>query len=71
MDDSAVSLDFYKSTRKEAAKAPHLMHVFPSYGHGGVPIRIATVINHFGDRYRHSILALDGDKAAQSRLDGL
>ncbi len=70
MDDSAVSLDFYKSTRKEAAKAPHLLHVFPSYGHGGVPIRIATVINHFGDRYRHSILALDGNKAAQSRLDG-
>jgi glycosyltransferase involved in cell wall biosynthesis len=70
MDDSAVSLDFAKSTQKEAAKAPHLLHVFPSYGHGGVPIRIATVINHFGDRYRHTILALDGNKAAESRLDG-
>lgn len=69
MDDSAVSLDFAESTRKDPAKIPHLLHVFPSYGHGGVPIRIATVINHFGDRYRHSILALDGNKAAQSRLD--
>ena len=69
MDDSAVSLDFDISTRKESAKAPHLLHVFPSYGHGGVPIRIATVINHFSDRYRHSILALDGNKAAQNRLD--
>ena len=49
--------------------APHLLHVFPSYGHGGVPIRIATVINHFGSRYRHTILALDGNTAAESRLD--
>jgi len=70
MDDSAVSLAFDSPARKEAANVPHLLHVFPSYGHGGVPIRIATVINHFGDRYRHSILALDGNKAAQSRLDG-
>ena len=69
MDDSAVSLEFEVSARNEAVKAPHLLHVFPSYGHGGVPIRIATVINHFGDRYRHTILALDGNKAAQSRLD--
>lgn len=52
-----------------AGPAPHLLHVFPSYGHGGVPIRIATVINHFGDRYRHTIFALDGNMAAQSRLD--
>ena len=70
MDDSAVSLDFDKSAGTEAARAPHLLHVFPSYGHGGVPIRIAMVINHFGDRYRHTILALDGNKAAKSRLDG-
>jgi glycosyltransferase involved in cell wall biosynthesis len=69
MDDAAVSLDFDISTPKETANAPRLLHVFPSYGHGGVPIRIATVINHFGDRYRHTILALDGNKAAQSRLD--
>src|SRR5690606_7840869 len=53
----------------DAALAPHLVHVFPSYGHGGVPIRIATVINHFGRRYRHTIVALDGNRAAESRLD--
>jgi glycosyltransferase involved in cell wall biosynthesis len=49
--------------------APHLVHVFPSYGQGGVPLRIATVINHFGRRYRHTIFALDGNRAAESRLD--
>jgi len=70
MDDTAASLDFDTPARKQAAKIPHLLHVFPSYGHGGVPIRIAAVINHFGGRYRHTILALDGNKAAESRLDG-
>ena len=49
--------------------APRLLHIFPSYGHGGVPIRIATVINHFGPRYRHMIFALDGNRAAENRLD--
>ncbi len=45
------------------------MHVFPSFGHGGVPIRIATVINNLEKRYRHTILALDGNLDSQSRLD--
>jgi L-malate glycosyltransferase len=48
---------------------PHLVHVFPSFGHGGVPIRIATVINKLGEGYRHTILALDGNFASQSRID--
>ena len=51
------------------ADRPRLLHVFPSYGHGGVPIRIATILNHLGARYRHTIFALDGDMAAASRLD--
>ena len=69
MDDTAASFDLDVTAQQEAHKPPHLLHVFPSYGHGGVPIRIATVINHFGDRYRHTILALDGNKDAESRLD--
>lgn len=48
---------------------PHLVHVFPSFGHGGVPIRITSVINRLSGRYRHTILALDGNFASQSRLD--
>jgi len=52
-----------------AHSAPHLLHVFPSYAYGGVPIRIANVINHFGTRYRHTIFALDGNMASGSRLD--
>ena len=49
-------------------RAPHLLHVFPTFGFGGVPIRIANVINHFGRRYRHTIIGLDGTLDARSRL---
>lgn len=59
-------------THTHAAGAPHpshLLHVFPSFGLGGVPIRIATVINHFGARFRHTIVALDGCLDCRTRLD--
>lgn len=57
------------SVQAPSKEMPHVLHIFPSYGHGGVPIRIATVINHFGHRYRHTIFALDGNDAARSRID--
>lgn len=50
------------------APPPHLLHVFPSFGIGGVPLRMMRVINHFGDRLRHSVIALDGDFAAADNL---
>lgn len=52
-----------------ASSAPHVLHVFPSYALGGVPIRFATILNHLGPRYRHTICALDGNHAASVRLD--
>lgn len=51
------------------SSVPHMVHIFPSFGHGGVPIRIASVINHFAHRYRHTIVALDGATGAVSRID--
>ncbi|MBT5047931.1 MAG: glycosyltransferase [Rhodospirillaceae bacterium] len=69
MDDGAATLSDRALVPGPGREAPHLLHIFPSYGHGGVPIRIATVINHFGPRYRHTIFALDGNDAARSRLD--
>jgi glycosyltransferase involved in cell wall biosynthesis len=47
----------------------HLLHVFPTFGFGGVPIRICNVINHFGRRYRHTIVALDNRFDSAARLD--
>lgn len=45
------------------------MHVFASFGAGGVPIRIANVLNGLEARHRHTILTLDGADAARDRLD--
>ena len=47
----------------------HLLHVFPSFGFGGVPIRICSIINHFGTRYRHTILSLDSCLDSRIRID--
>lgn len=45
-----------------------ILHVFPAFGHGGVPIRIASIINFLGTAFRHSIVSLDGCYGSQSRL---
>lgn len=51
------------------ATKKHMLHVFPSFGAGGVPIRITAVMNHFGDRCRHTVIALDGNADAADRID--
>ena len=60
------------STQSAAASdtAPHLLHVFPSFEVGGVQVRTAAIINSFEGRYRHTILALNGDYQCRSRIDG-
>src|SRR5260370_22485235 len=47
----------------------HVLHVFPSFGIGGVPLRMVRIINHFGKRFRHTVIALDDDFAAAAGLD--
>jgi len=46
----------------------HLLHVFPTFGIGGVQVRIADVANRLGDRFHHTFLALDGATGAGARL---
>ena len=53
-----------------ASEQLSLLHVFPSFGIGGVPLRMSRVINHFGNRFRHIIIALDGNLEAAERLFG-
>ena len=48
----------------------HLFHVFPSFAVGGAQMRFVTLANAFGNRYRHTIVALDGDYACAQRLAG-
>ncbi len=47
----------------------HFLHVFPSFNSGGVPIRIANVLNHIGPSLRHTVVAMDGGFAARSHLN--
>jgi glycosyltransferase involved in cell wall biosynthesis len=47
----------------------HLVHVFPSFQLGGSQRRFAALANHFGERYRHTIISLDGCRDALSLLE--
>ena len=49
-------------------RRPHVMHVFPSFIPGGSELRTAQLIDAFGDRFRHSIVSLDGRTTAASYL---
>lgn len=49
--------------------APLLLTVFPSFAVGGAQARFATLANHFGPRWRHAIVSMDGDIACRERLD--
>jgi L-malate glycosyltransferase len=46
----------------------HLLHIFASFGYGGVPIRICDVINGLPGGFRHTVVALDGCFDASRRL---
>jgi glycosyltransferase involved in cell wall biosynthesis len=48
---------------------PLLLHVYPSFAVGGAQVRFAAIANHFGRRWRHAIVALDGNLACRERLD--
>ena len=50
------------------ATAPLLLHVFPSFAVGGAQQRMAAVANRFGRRWRHAVIALDGNTEARARL---
>ena len=48
----------------------HVLHVFPSFGIGGVPLRMVRIINHLGKRFRHTVVALDNNFEAADGLSG-
>lgn len=47
---------------------PHLLHVFSSFGVGGQQMRFVTLANALAGKFRHTILAMDGDLAAGAGL---
>jgi glycosyltransferase involved in cell wall biosynthesis len=48
----------------------HVLHVFPSFGIGGVPLRMVRIINHLGKRFRHTVIALDNNFDAAEGVAG-
>lgn len=46
----------------------HLLHVFPGFEIGGIQARTSAIINNLDDRFRHSIVAINGDYACAARL---
>jgi L-malate glycosyltransferase len=59
-----------RSTGGTAAPALHLLHVFPTFAVGGVQNRIIRVMNALGGKYRHTVMALDGDFDAAPGVAG-
>jgi len=47
---------------------PHLVHISPTFELGGAEIRTVQLIEHFGARFRHTIVALNGDFTAADRI---
>ncbi len=50
-------------------KTLKLLHIFASFGQGGVPLRIVTVANALGDSYSHHFISLDSSIHAAEMLD--
>jgi glycosyltransferase involved in cell wall biosynthesis len=60
------------STAGSSLLCEHVLHVFPSFGIGGVPLRMVRIINHLGKRFRHTVIALDNNfEAAAGVSDDL
>jgi glycosyltransferase involved in cell wall biosynthesis len=51
------------------SEAPLILHVFPSFAVGGAQVRFAALANRHGARWRHAVMALDGETGCAARLD--
>lgn len=49
-------------------KPKHLLHVFATFGAGGPQVQFCQIANHFGNRYKHSIISMDDNYDAKKRL---
>src|SRR5260370_27214081 len=58
------------STAIPPPSCEHVLHIFPSFGIGGVPLRMVRIINHLGKRFRHSVIALDNNFEAAAGVAG-
>jgi glycosyltransferase involved in cell wall biosynthesis len=52
------------------ASPAHLLHVFPSFAVGGSQIRFAQLVRLHGERFRHTVISLDGVMTMAERIPG-
>lgn len=50
-------------------RRPRILSVFSTFATGGPQMRFADIANHFGNRWQHEVVAMDGNLAASERLD--
>ena len=48
--------------------SPLLLHAFSTFRVGGPQVRFAAIANHFGDRYRHALVAMDRAYDCRTRV---
>ncbi len=46
-----------------------VLTIFPSFAVGGAQARFASIANYFADRFRHQVIALNGDISCRERID--
>ena len=46
----------------------HLLHVFPTFSIGGAQLRMTSIMNALGSRASHTVMALDGNYEAATRI---
>lgn len=62
--------DFARSGAVAAREARHLVHVFPTFVVGGVQNRIIRIAKALRQKYRHTVISLDGNFEAATGLEG-
>lgn len=47
----------------------NLLHIFPTFATGGAQVRLTAMANHWGKKYRHTIIAMDGVYDCAEKFD--
>jgi L-malate glycosyltransferase len=52
-----------------AIRPLHILHVFPTFSVGGAQMRTCAIINGLGPAFSHTVMATDGNLAAEQRVN--
>src|SRR5581483_8930632 len=56
-------------TMPSANPPPQILSVFSTFAVGGPQVRFTKLAAHFGERFRHAVVAMDHDYGCRARLD--